>query len=210
MSEIPNEDEIHQMYDALQKDRTNWQAQFLDRRVSSESPDPFHGNSGRQPFVSALPRNNLPSFRSDYFNVGEGLQTLAPGETKVLAKKTVPAFYGGVLTGFSQFFGGDCDIAETVTWGLRIDGLVQQGLTDFVGEYSSLMLPHSIYFPLVGGASTLGESDVSIGGRIIDEETISTILFQATNNNTFSVILQGRLIGFTFPVSERNDEFQNF
>lgn len=210
MSDIPSEEDIHQLYDAMQKDKTDRKAIFFERRLISENPDPL---MGRQPLVTNISRNNLPSFRSDYFNIGEGLQVLASGETKILAKKTVPAQYGGVLTGFSQFFSG-CDanpeIAQSITWGLRIDGLVTQGFADFVGEFSTLMIPHAIYFPLVGGASTLGESDLSPGGTILGEENIPTVLFKATNNNPFSVILQGRLVGYTFPVAERNDEFQSF
>jgi len=211
MSDIPSESEIHQMYDAVQKDRISRRTAYINRRLTSDNPEPL---LGRQPLVTAIPRNNLPSFRSDYFNVGQGLLTLGPGETKVTARKTVPAQYGGVLTGFSQFF-ADCgdatsDITQTITWGLRIDGLPPLGFVDFVGEFSTLMLPHSVYFPLVGGASTLGESDVSVGGAIIDERDIPTVSFLATNHNSFSVVIQGRLIGYTFPVAERNDEFQNF
>ena len=84
-------------------------------------------------------------------------------------------------------------------------------MNDFVGEFSSLMLPHSVYFPLAGGASTLGMSSVSPGGTpFIDpmEET-PTIYFQATNNFNRHVVIQARLIGYTFPLAERADEFQS-
>lgn len=229
MNEIPSEDEIHQMYSDIQRQR---EMRFSRRSsnsndpnaVNPETPQPF---TGRQAFVSNQSRFNQPSFRSDYFNKGEGLQTLDPGETKVLAQITVPAQYAGVLTGFSQFF-ANCDedptIPMSVTWHLRINGLPPLGFADFVGEYSSLMLPHSIYFPLIGGAATLGETQVSLGGKVLGQEGawdqdgfidvsqggVPTVSLAATNNNSFSVILQGRLVGYTFPVAERNDEFQNF
>ena len=231
MNEIPSEDEIHQMYSDIQRQR---EMRFSKRSsnsndpnaVNPETPQPF---TGRQAFVSNTSRFNQPSFRSDYFNRGRGLQTLGPGETKVLADITVPAQYAGVLTGFSQYFAdcGDDDgrgFTMSVTWSLRINGLPPLGFSDFVGEYSTLMLPHSVYFPLIGGASTLGETQVSLGGKVLGQEGawdqdgfidtsqggVPTVSFAATNNNSFSVVLQGRLIGYTFPVAERNDEFQNF
>lgn len=122
--EIPNEDDIYNMYNNIQQNRD---FRFRER-VSSENPNQL---PVRQPPVSNIPRNNFASFRSDYFNIGEGLQTLAPGETKILAHVTIPAYFAGVLTGFSQFF-ADCDsnpeIVNSVKWGIRINGLPPRAL----------------------------------------------------------------------------------
>jgi hypothetical protein len=174
-------------------------------------PNPKGIFDGRQPYYSSPSRNVEPSFRSQYFNAGEGLMTIAPGATEVLAMKTIPGHHGGVLTGFSQYF-GDCagppgSLENLVLWGLRINGLPPHGFMDFVGEFSSLMLPHSIYFPLAGGAATLGSVDASVGGSSV--ESIPTVTFQATNYHRQNITLQGRLIGYSFPTAERNDEFAN-
>jgi len=209
MDTIPSEEIIHQMYSQMQTQREAHQ-RAMHQRVYGENPKgPF---DGRQAYFSSPSRNVKPSFRSQYFNVGEGLITLKPGEVKTLAMKTIPAHHGGVLTGFSQYY-GDCDVGiggsleNLVMWGLRINGLPPHGFMDFVGEFSSLMLPHSIYFPLAGGAATLGTVDASVGGSSI--ESIPTVIFQATNYHNQSVVLQGRLIGYSFPTAERNDEFAN-
>jgi hypothetical protein len=201
---MSNEDVIHQMYADMQRTRENAMRE-LHRRVNTANPDVF---TGRQAYYSNSPRFNQPSFRSQYFNVGEGLMQLAPQETKTLAMKTVPAFHAGVLTGFSQYF-GDCkdDLDNLILWGIRINGLPPHGFMDFVGSFSSLALPHPVYFPLAGGAATLGTVDASVGGSSI--ENIPTVILQATNYHSTQVTLQGRMIGYTFPTAERNDEFAN-
>ena len=204
-----NEDAIHDMYSQMQKQRETDARMRYQQAKDSNKLNTFFG---RQPYTSAAPRANAPSFRSQYFNVGEGLLSVEPGETALLAQKTVPSQHAGVLTGFSQYF-ADCDsgtgsnFENSILWGLRINGLVQHGFQDFVGEYSSLMLPHSIYFPLAGGAATLGTVDVSVGGSAIED--IPTVTFSATNYHDQSVVLQGRLIGYTFPTAERDDQFSN-
>jgi hypothetical protein len=204
-----NEDHVHQMYEEMQKQRELAKQLRFQQRVDSNKLNTFFG---RQPYVGAAPRSNDPSFRSIFFNVGEGLLSLEPQETAILAKKTVPSQHAGVMTGFSQYF-GDCDIGigggleNLVLWKLRINDFVPQGFMDFVGQYSSLMLPHSVYFPLAGGAATLGTVDTSVGGSSI--ETTPTVTFSATNYHDKPVTLQGRIIGYTFPTAERDDEFAN-
>ena len=206
---MSNEEIIHKMYAHMQRQRE--MAAQLRLQQAAET-NKLNTLFGRQPYVSAAPRANQPSFRSQYFNVGEGLLAVQPGETAVLAKKTVPSQHAGVLTGFSQYF-GDCDTGtgsnfeNVVMWGLRINGLPPHGFMDFVGEYSTLMLPHSVYFPLAGGAATLGTVDASIGGSSIED--IPTVTLQATNYYDKPIVLQGRLVGYTFPTAERDDEFSN-
>lgn len=202
---IPSEESIHEMYANLQKQR---QQEILRHRAiqNAKNPTPF---LGRQAFASNNSRFTSPSFRSQYFNVGEGLTSLKKGETKILARKTVPAHHAGVLTGFSQYFSGcDDDIINSVTWGLRINGYPAPGFQDFVGMFSSLSFPHAVYFPLSGGAETLGISSISQGGSSA-LESASTVVLRATNNWKTQIILQGRLIGYTFPTAERNDEFSS-
>lgn len=205
MNEIPNEDEIHRMYEQVQKHRHD-EIKRLERIQSMAKPDPFFG---RQGYHSNNARFNSPSFRSQYFNVGEGIRTIAKGETAVLATLTVPAHHAGVMTGFSQYF-ADCkdDVVNSITWGIRINGYVPMGLQDFVGQFSSLSLPHAVYFPLSGGAETLGLSYISQGGSS-DLESAATVVLRATNNWSTQVVLQGRLVGYTFPTAERNDEFES-
>lgn len=203
-----NEELIHQMYAQMQAQREA-AMRAMHNRVNSANPDPLYG---RQAYYSAGSRTQDPSFRSQFFNVGEGLTTVAPGETAILARKTVPGHSAGVLTGFSQYF-ADCEpgmggqFENSILWGIRINGLPPHGFMDFVGEFSSLMLPHSIYFPLAGGAATLGTVDASVGGSSIED--IPTVTFQATNYHSQQVVLQGRLVGYTFATAERNDEFSN-
>lgn len=208
--DIPNEDYIHKMYQQIQQDR---EQEVVRQRQAAMSSDPTLGGiARRQGFYSNESRFNGPSFRSLFFNVGEGLQVVESGATVCLAKKTVPGQYSGVLTGFSQYFGGcnsdnEDSIQNSITWQLRINGLVPQGFMDFVGHFGTLMFPHQVYFPLTGGASTLASTSVSIGGSAPD--TLPTVTLSATNNWQTSVVLQGRLVGYTFPLAERNDEFSN-
>jgi hypothetical protein len=201
MNMIPNETDVHKMYDEMEKQKR------MRQYAMSKDPNPYFPK-GRQPFMSSPSRNSRPSFRSVFFNVGEGIQVLHPGETKILAKITVPGHHAGVLTGFSQWFGAECvdDVQNSVTWGLRIDGLVPQGFMDFVGTFSTLMFPHSVYFPLAGGAASLGDLTTSVGGSGSNTNA-ATALLKATNNFRTSVVLQGRLEGYTFPTAERTDEF---
>lgn len=204
-----NEEAIHQMYSQMQKQR---EEALRARMQRVSSPNPKGIFDSRQAYAGNSFRGNEPSFRSQFFNVGLGLTNVQPGETIVLAEKTVPGHYAGVLTGFSQYF-ADCDVgpggdlSNLVLWGLRINGLPPHGFMDFVGEFSSLMLPHSIYFPLAGGAATLGTVDASVGGSSV--ESIPTVTFQATNYHSSPITLQGRLVGYTFATAERNDEFAN-
>ena len=206
---MDNEELIHQMYENMQRQRENM-ARL--RKEQAASTNKLNTQFGRQPYVATSPRTQDPSFRSIFFNVGEGLMSINPGDTVVLAKKTVPSQHAGVLTGFSQYF-GDCDsgtgsnFENQVLWGLRINGLPPHGFMDFVGEFSSLMLPHSIYFPLAGGAATLGTVDASVGGSSVED--IPTVTFQATNYHNTPIVLQGRLVGYTFPTTERDDQFSN-
>jgi len=210
-SSIPSEEAIHQLYSNVQRNKEERDLRTFQQMQALNNPTPL---TGRQGYYSNPARFSRPSFRSAYFNIGEGLKAVAPGTTVVLARKTVPQLHGGVLTGFSQDFTGCDPVSEYVhqiTWGLRINDLPTAGFNDFVGEFSSLALPHSVYFPLSGGAATLGMSSVSPGGTpFIDptEDTPTVYLF-ATNNADTSVVLQARLIGYTFPLAERADEFQS-
>jgi hypothetical protein len=203
---IPNEEHIHKMYGDMQKERED---KVMHDRAQVESQNPAGPFDGRQAYHSSSSRFTSPSFRSVFFNVGQGIKVVAAGDTCVVAKFTVPHFHAGVLTGFSQYF-GDCvsEIENQITWGIRINGLPPPSFMDFVGRFSSLMIPHAVYFPLAGGAVTLGASTVSIGGSTELYES-PTIVFSATNNASESVVIQGRLEGYTFPTAERNDEFAN-
>jgi len=202
---IPSEESIHKMYSDLQKQR---QDDLLRHQAiqNAANPTPL---TGRQAYHSNASRFTSPSFRSQFFNVGEGLITVAKGQTVVVARKTVPAHHAGVLTGFSQYFSGcdaEPDIINSVVWGLRINGLTPNGLQDFVGSFSSLSFPHSVYFPLSGGAESLGLSSISQGGSSALDNT-PTVYLQATNNWKTNIVLQGRVVGYTVPTAERNDEF---
>jgi len=210
MSDIPSEDYIHKMYQQMQRQRANDVVRMRDQVLSSDPS--LLPEVRRQAFHANPARANEPSFRSQFFNCGEGLKVVESGATTVLAIKTVPGQHSGVLTGFSQYFGG-CDganedaIQNSITWSLRINGYPPQGFMDFVGEYSTLLFPHQIYFPLTGGASTLSTTSTSIGGSAPDD--LATVTFSATNHWKTSVVLQGRVVGYTFPLAERNDEFSN-
>jgi len=205
---IPSEDQIHSLYNDAERDRLEKKQRYLRWVQESNNPSPL---TGRQSFPSNPARFSKASFRSIYFNIGDSLKTVAPASTVRLASITIPSLYSGVLTGFSQYFAGcEEDIKNKITWGIRINGFPPQGFSDFIGEFSSLMLPHSVYFPLIGGSSTLGNTFTSIGGNSpIDSNDIPTIYMQATNHSDISVVLQGRLIGYMFPDAERSDEFAN-
>ncbi len=192
----------------MQRQRQQLSAQQMYNNVNKPSPMQSYG---RQAFFSNPGRFSTPSFRSQYFNCGEGLLTVNPGETVILAKKTVPAQHGGVWQGFLQFF-NDCscnpEIVNSITWGLRINGMPIHDFSDFIGQFSTPGNPCQVYFPLAGGAQTLGTSSLSPGGSDPLDST-PTCHLQATNNWSTSVVLQARIIGYTFPISERDDEFAN-
>lgn len=202
--DAPDESDIFKNYDFFNQERVRKKHTIWN--ISDPDPQNIRG-TGREPGFQNNARFSQPSFRSQFFNCGEGLQVVAPGQTVILAKKTVPSQHSGVLRGFSQYF-GNCDnrdgVVNSITWGIRINGYPPQDFMDFVGEFSALSNPHSVYFPLYG-ASTLGTSSISIGG--FSEENIPTVILQATNNYTTAVVLQGRLLGYTFPLAEREDEF---
>jgi len=203
---IPGDDDIYRAYDFFQEENLRRRG-----RLWETNPDPSSDVvENRQSYYSNDSRFNSPSFRSLFFNCGEGLQAVGSNETKILAKKTVPSQHAGVLTGFSQFFGA-CDdmdgITNSVLWGIRINGLPPNDFMDFVGEFSALSNPCQVYFPLIG-ASTLGTSSVSVGGFVDPNQAPQiTVELRATNYYKTSVVLQGRLIGYTFPLAERADEF---
>jgi hypothetical protein len=206
MSDIPDESDIHASYEFFHQERLRRKNALWN----TTDPDPQNiRGTGREPGFQNNARFSQPSFRSQFFNVGEGLQVVGPGQTIILAKKTLPAQHAGVLRGFSQFF-GNCDdmdgIKNSITWGIRINGLPPIDFMDFVGEFSALSNPHSVYFPFYGG-STLGTTSVSIGGSTGNPIDKPTVTFQATNYYQSAVVLQGRLIGYTFPLAEREDEF---
>lgn len=202
--DIPDESDIYANYEFFHQERIRRKHDLWN--ITDPDPQNIRG-TGREPGFQNNARFSQPSFRSQFFNVGEGLQVVAPGQTLILSKKTLPAQHAGVLRGFSQFFGA-CDdmdgIKNSVTWGIRINGLPPIDFMDFVGEFSALSNPHSVYFPFYGG-STLGSSSVSIGGSTDSGQP--TVTFQATNYYQSSIVLQGRLIGYTFPLAEREDEF---
>lgn len=165
-------------------------------------------NIPRKPISSATPRRNATSFSSQMFHVGQGLRSIPVGQSMVLAQKEVPAHHGGMLTGFTQYFAScEAEIVDSITWSLRINGLPLNDFTDFTGEFSKPWLPCHLDFPLVGGAQTLGTSSLSPGGTPVSDQP--TVTFTATNNYYKPVILSARLIGYTFPITEYNDEFQN-
>lgn len=204
---IPNEEHIHKLYQEMQDQRKLTKEQIMRRNVMAQEPDSWLRND-RQAFYSGSSRAEKPSFRSQFFNVGDGIQTLAPGETKILAQLTVPSFHSGVLTGFSQdFINCDDETIYSIKWGVRINGLPPPFFPDFVGRFSFMTFPHSVYFPLAGGAATLGYSGAVPGSTPLGEEDIPTVYIRATNNYNRAVVLQARLEGYMFPLAERNDEF---
>lgn len=187
-----SEDAIYKIYSDLEKNRAT---QYNPRLANSES------------LYTASSRWQNRSFRSKYFNVGSGMITIAPGDTQTLATKVVPSQHSGVLTGFTQFF-SNCECAEpdvinSIVWGLRINGERVIDFPDFVGEFSKPYLPCEVFFPLLGEAN--GDTSVSPGGSPTPE--VPTVSMLATNNNSFTVVLQARLIGYSFPIEEVFDEF---
>jgi len=205
--ESPDESDIHKSYDYFHQERLRKKHELWN--IVDPDPQNTRG-TGREPGFQNNARFSQPSFRSQFFNVGEGLAVVAPGETVTLAQKEVPAQHSGLLRGFSQFFGACTDmdtVVNSVTWGLRIHGLPPHDFMDFVGEFSSLSNPHQVYFPFYG-ASTVGNSSLSVGGSQEAQLGIPTVTLQATNYYTSAVVLQGRLIGYTFPLAEREDEFE--
>jgi hypothetical protein len=204
--EIPDESDIHKNYEFFHQERIRRKHDLWN--ITDPDPQNIRG-TGREPGFQNNARFNTPSFRSQFFNVGEGLIAIPSGQTVILAKKTLAAQHSGVLRGFSQFF-GSCDdmdgVKNSVTWGIRINGLPPIDFMDFVGEFSALSNPHSVYFPFYGG-STLGTTSMSVGGVSDSDIDLPTVTFQATNYYPTAVVLQGRLIGYTFPLAEREDEF---
>jgi hypothetical protein len=215
------EDNIHEMYQKIQKQRAFDARKPPIEYLNEKTPDPGPiKDFGRQAFYSNGARWNYPSFQSRWFHVGNGLLTVPVGQTKILAQKIVPANHAGVLLGFTQFFSscGGCDISDFIngiTWGLRIDGEPVNDFPDFVGQFSLPFQPCQAWYPLKGGAQTLGTVSYSPGssaGPIFDNIPLAqppTILFQATNFLDVDVVLSGYLIGYTFPIDERDDEFAN-
>lgn len=193
---MSTEDEIFAIYQQLGFHKGKPQ---INRRMASRNSD-----------YSPSARWQFPSFRSQYFNVGNGLTSVAAGSTVTLAQKVVPAQHSGILTGFSQFFSNcDCsepDVINSIVWGLRINGERVREFPDFTGEFSQLYQPCEVFFPLLGEAN--GNVSVSPGGSPVPD--IPTVSLLVTNNNTFSVVLQGRLIGYSFPVEELFDEFSAY
>ena len=120
-----------------------------------------------------------PSFRSTFFNVGEGLIELLPGETKVMASKTPPQHHASVLTGFSQGF-DQVDDTTLVVWALKIEGKPLPKFGRFIGEKGCMLLPCPMHTP------------------VLPEEQAT---LEATNNADIPVVLSGRLVGFEFPTT---------
>ena len=193
-----NEEEIHKIYQRFQN--------------SFPSPSLYPAGGASVPankysINSEIPRWNFPSFRSSWFDLGNGLVTIAPGETETLALKNVPIGHLGVLTGFTQYF-ADSDeliptIVNSVSWGIRINGNPIPDFPDFIGQLSQPYLVRQVFYPLLG--QTAGSVSTSPGGS--PAPGVSSVSFQATNLYNISVVLAGRLIGWTFPIDERNDEF---
>lgn len=198
---MSGEDKIHRRYARLQAEFAQRNKKMRQIFTSAETPE--------HDVVS--PRWNQPSFRSKPFNIGEGLVTINSGQTALLAKKNLPAGHSGVLTGFTQIFPESADetVINSITWALRIDGLPINDFNDFVGRFSLPYTPCPVNVPLIG-SDTLGTTSFSPGGSAAFEQEIPTIAFYATNNTANSITLQARLIGYSFPLAEKNDQFFSF
>jgi len=197
-----SEDRIHRRYARLQAELQKKRSQLARKSFISTTEQAEHD------VVS--PRWNNPSFRSRPFNTGEGFVTIAVGDTQLLARKDLPSGYSGVLTGFTQMFPEDDtenSIVNSVTWALRIDGLPINDFSDFVGRFSLPYVPCPVNIPLIG-SDTLGSISTSPGGTTGQE--VPSIALYATNNFDSPVTLQARLIGYTFPLAEKNDQFFAF
>lgn len=160
----------------------------------------------RETLTSANARWNSPSFRSQYFNVCEGLQTLASGETKVLAQKVVPQRLAGVLRAFTQDFADCNDLIYSITWGIRVYGLRPVDFADFVGELSKPYAPCDVFYTLFSSNSPLVSASPGSGPPVENP----TVQLLATNNAGRNVTIQGRLIGYTFSEDEIIDEFMSY
>lgn len=194
-----SDDKIHEMYRNMQHDRLK-RDQALQRMTSRDF----------QSRVKNLPRTNAASPRSRSFQVGEGFVTVADGERKLLAQLTIPSQYSGVVTGLVQMF-PESDtqpgVVNSITWQLRVNGMPVQYFDDFIGEFSKPYAPLSVHIPLVG-SDTLGSISVSPGGRPTAQ--VPTVGLYAVNNFGSSVVLQAKLIGYTFAVAEIPDEFGTY
>lgn len=187
------EDKIHKIYEKLRK----------QNQVGGLNPVLL----GKTFPATPPARFDKPSFRSQYFDTGRGITAVAPGETVIMAQYVVPANYLGVLTGFTQDF-IDCGLQEVyqTVWGIRIHGNPVGNFPDFVGEKSKPYFPRHLYYPLLGGAE--GTVSTSPGGSPTPQ--IPTVQLQVTNNSQTSVVLDARIIGYSFPIDETWDQFSNY
>lgn len=195
-----SEDRIHNIYKRIQEEQLRKNQKFYS------IPRPF--KSARPPAL--FPRWNAPSLQSRSFNVGEGFVTAGIGDTVLVAQLTLPALHSGVLTGIVQIFPeSDTQVSmiNSITWALRVNGMPVHTLTDWVGEFSKPFAPMSVHIPLTG-SDTLGSTYVTPGGDPTPQ--VPTVALYATNNFDSSAVLQGRLIGYTFPLSEMNDELGSY
>lgn len=198
-----SDDRIHEMYRRLQQEQIR-KNQILYKKVADNPP----GRITREP--SLTPRFNNPSARARSFRVGEGFKVVASGSTALIAQLSVPAQHSGLLTGIIQIFPEqDCEpaIVNSVTWQLRVNGLPVPNFDDFIGQFSTGSSPMQVNIPLYG-SDTLGTISVSAGGGPVQQ--VPTIGLYVVNNFDTSVVLQAKLIGYTFATAEIPDEFGSY
>jgi len=197
-----SEDRIHELYRQLQEQQIRKNRAFAQKVANNPI--------GRITRESSLnPRFNDQSARAKSFRVGEGFCVVAQGATARVAQLTLPAQHSGVLTGIIQMFPEeDCEpsVVNSITWQLRINGLPVPYFDDFIGQFSTGSAPLQTRIPLYGG-DTLGSSSVSPGGSPIAQ--VPSVALYVINNFDTSVVLQAKLIGYTFATAEIPDEFSS-
>lgn len=193
-----NDNDIHNMYSKLQNQQIR-KNQALYNKIQQNQLQ----RVSRDPTLS--PRWNQPSARSRPFSVGEGLITASVGQRVLLSQFNLPAQHSGVVREMLLMVLTE-GASNSIAFQLRINGMSVNNFNDFVGLFNSsnnsTAMPVNVFLI---GSETLGTSFVSAGGS--PEVQIPTCALYAINNYSDSVVLQGRLVGYSFPVTETPDEF---
>jgi len=201
-----NEEEIHKRMQQAQHHNMQQRQNIQERFDRSHKTSRKNLTDGDYDF----PRYNFQSFRSNYFNVGEGVTTVPKNTTVILAKLSIPLGFSGVLKEIRQFHeAANPNTSNSITWALRINGNPVNNFTDWVGAMSTLAIPLQLNIPLIG-SGTIGGVFLSPGSTAEGQNQTPNLTLSATNNNNNAQVLQARLVGWVFPLDERNDEFRNF
>lgn len=195
---------IHNRYNQLERQISE---QRLQRSLNAAKQSTFYAKSpADRTNVGGTfsPRWRDRSFRSKYFDVGLGLISIIPGETRAVAQWNVARNDSGVWESFSQNLNGVS--ATDVTWSLRINGLPIHGFPDFSEQLSTPQIPRRVNQHLIG-TDTVGNA---VSDASTPNNQVPTLQFLATNNSGVTIQISGRIQGWTFPIDEQVDDFYSF